>query len=109
MKMPALLAVAALLSLTPISLAMAEEQWNCRAVFDCTWVLATRCGYTIFYKTGGMKNFIVPKGQTAIIDQLNPLDRYCFATDTNGMDPRPRDGCPRIPVATLGDTRFVCK
>jgi hypothetical protein len=113
------LATVVLLSLAAASRAMAEEHFNCRAVFDCTWALSTECGYSIHYKTGGIKNFTVKKGQTAVVDQLNPLDRYCFGTDAgreiNGqwydrVNPIPADNqCILVPIATLGETRFVCR
>jgi hypothetical protein len=83
----------------------AEEHWNCSVQFECPNAGPNpTCYYSIFYKNGGVKNFSLNKGQTAIIDQLNPLDRWCV--DVTG---RPRNDCASAPIGAILETRRVCR
>jgi hypothetical protein len=61
--------------------------------FTCGGSPTGICYFTLFYSTGGSRNFTMRNGERDDLPGIRLGDSYCF--DFNGI---PRDGCLRHPI-----------
>jgi hypothetical protein len=72
-----------------------------KAEFTCGAPAGQTCDITIFFSSGGTKNFVLKGGEKTWIHDVYKGDKWCSARNT-GVPPNPST-CTRNDVANLVD------